>query len=109
LCNGASGASSSSCAISASSTTAGPVQLLTAVHHPVPDGHQAEAVEALAGLDEQVERGAQRRLVVGDPALAPDLPFPQGQRRRRGLLVDPLDDAARRRNTGIGLDELVFQ
>ena len=43
LCSGASGASSSSLAISASSTTRGPVQVGAAVHHPVPDRDQAES------------------------------------------------------------------
>ena len=73
------------------------------------DCPQAGAVQALAGFGEQVERGAQRRLVIGDPAVAVDLSVAQRQRRCRGVLSDPLDDAVCQRSSGIRLDELVFQ
>ena len=49
------------------------------MHHPVADGHQAQPVEVLAGLGQQIERQTQRSLMVGDPAVAAELLLPDVQ------------------------------
>ena len=86
----------------------GPVEVRAAVHHAMPHRDQPDGVQARAGLGEQLERGAQRRLVIGDRGVAAHLPLPDGQRRRRGILADPLDDAVGQRCARIGLDQLKF-
>ena len=85
-----------------------PIEVRTAVHHAMPDRDQPDGVQAGAGLLEQLERGPQRRLVIGDWVVAAQFPLPDGQRRRRGVLADPLDDAVGQRCARIGLHQLKF-
>jgi hypothetical protein len=85
-----------------------PVQIRAAVHDAVTHRDQPDRPQLRAGLVEQLERGAQRRLVVGHLVVAADLALTERQARRRRLLTDPLDDTVGQRRTRIGLNQLEF-
>ena len=70
-----------------------PVEIRPAVHHPVPDRDQPDRLQVRTRLVEQLECGAQGRLMVGDPIAAGHLLLTESQARRRRVLADPLDDA----------------
>ena len=61
----------------------------------MPDRHQAAGLQFDAGLGQQVERQAQRRVVVGDPLVAFHMMLPGIHMSRRRLFADLLDDADR--------------
>jgi hypothetical protein len=60
-----------------------------------PDRHQAAGLRFDAGLGQQVECQAQRRVVVGDPVVAFHMMLPGIHMSRRRLFADLLDDADR--------------
>ena len=109
LCNGASGESSFELGDQRVVHQCRPVEVVAAVHHPMPDRHQAAACQLNAGLGQQVERQAQRRVVIGDPVAAFHMMLSGIQLSRRRLFADLLDDADRPRRARVRVDQLKFQ
>ena len=92
LCSGASGASSSSRAINASSTSVGRYRSGPPCTTRWPTATKPEGLQRLPGFGELLERLLQRGAVVGDRPVA-----------------DPLDDSVGHHRTRIRFDDSVFQ